>query len=214
MTDRPAIPPAREIDPLVETLAAGTELARVYHRDQGSISFNAPSTSGRFRPVMASDRTVVATAYLAADDETALAEGVLRGVTALQDALPRRLYRTQVEGLALCHLTLTSDLRVARLHGPGLQRLGLLRAHVIDCDESDYPYTAKWAQALWGCPRRPAGISWTSRQNDSAPAYMLWGNRVRESAIALERPGIALDHGPGRNLIREACVTTGVDFEG
>lgn len=199
---------------MIEILSAGTRLARVYPRDRGSLNFNATAISGRFRPVMAADRAVVPTAYLAADDETALAEGVLRGVTALQSPLPRRLYRMQVEGLALCHVTLTTDLRVARLHGPGLQRLGLLRAHVIDCEESVYPYTAKWAQALWGCPRRPAGISWTSRQNDSAQAYMLWRNRVKNGSIELRRPGIALDHGPGLNLIREACVKTGVDFEG
>ena len=214
MNDRPAIPPAREVDPLIETLLAGTELARVYHQDGGSLGFNATFTSGRFRPVLAPDRTVVPTAYLAADDETALAEGVLRGVTVVQGEPPRRVYRTQVEGLALCHLTLTTDLRVARLHGPGLVRLGLLRAHVIDCEESDYPYTAQWGKALWGCPRRPAGISWTSRQNDSAHAYMLWRNRVKAGSIELASPGLALDHGPGLDLVREACVTAGVDFEG
>jgi hypothetical protein len=212
---RPDVPRASEVDPLVETLAAGTELVRVYHASRGALSFNSSGAPGRFRPVIAHARTVVPTAYVAAGEETSLAEGVLRGVTALERGdLPRRLYRSQIAGLALCRLRLAADIRVARLHGPGLVRLGLLRRHVIDCEEADYPYTAAWAQALWGCRRRPAGIGWTSRQNDSSRAYVLWGPRLRDSGLEVVGAEIALDREPGIDLVRLACVAANVDFEG
>lgn len=215
MNGRPDVPRASEVDPLLETLPARTALVRVYQGARGPLGFNPSPASGRFRPITASDGTVVPTAYLGADDETALAEGVLRGVTALgRGDLPRRLYRSQIAGLALCRLSLRIDVRVARLHGPGLVRLGLLRRHVIDCEESDYPYAAAWAQVLWACRRRPAGLSWTSRQNDSARAYMLWRNRLKDDCFEPAGPEIALDREPDIDLVRGACVAAGVDFDG
>lgn len=215
MSARPEVPRAREIDPLIETLDVETTLVRVYQRVRGPLSFNPSRAVGRFRPVRASDGTVVPTAYFGADEETALAEGVLRGVTALERAArPRRLYRVEINGLAMCRVRLTRALRVARLHGAGLTRLGLLRRHVIDTEASDYPYTTAWAQALWGCRRRPAGIGWTSHQSDSARAYMLWEPRIAPGALELAGAEIALDREPGLDLVREGCVAAGVDFEG
>lgn len=208
-------PGAAAIDPLIETLAAGTALVRVYRQAHGPLAFNATTTAGRFRPVRRPGGEVVPTAYLAADEETALAEGLLRGVSALAGGTwPRRLYRAEIEGLAMACLRVERPIRVARLHGLGLTRLGVLREHVVDCEEADYPYTAAWAQALWGARRRPAGIAWTSRQNDSARAYILWAPRVSAGGLALEGPEIALDHEPGLDRVRRACAAAGVDFEG
>jgi RES domain len=211
---RPEVAGAATLKPLLETLPAGHTLIRTYQRTRGPLSFNPTASSARFRPVHDRTGQIVATAYLAADEETALAEGVLRGVTALAaGAQPRRLYRAEVEGLAMARLSLLRAMRVARLHGAGLARLGLLRAHVIDCEEADYPYTAAWAQSLWGSPHRPAGIAWTSRQNDSARAYLLWEPRVH-GRLLLDSPEIRLDREPGLDLVRQACVAAGVDFEG
>ncbi len=211
---RPEVPRVSEVDPLIETLAAGTELVRIYPQARGALGFNATDGLGRFRPTSDRRGRVVPTVYLAADEETALAEAVLRGVSALERGdLPRRLYRSQVSGLAMCSLRLIAGVRVARLHGAGLTRLGLLRRHVIDCEEAEYPYSARWAQALWGSRRRPAGISWTSRQNDSTRAYMLWETRLKTQPLAIVRDELALDCGPGMDLVRIACVNSNVDFE-
>jgi hypothetical protein len=211
---RPAVLGATAIKPLLETLPRGYTLIRTYQCTQGPLSFNPTTSSARFRPVRDRLGQIVPTAYLAADEETALAEGVLRGVSAIAaGALPRRLYRAEVEGLALVRLSVQRPIRVARLHGAGLARLGLLRAHVVDCEEADYPYTAAWAQSLWGSPHRPAGIAWTSRQNDSARAYLLWEPRVH-GRLLLDGPEIALDREPGLDRVRQACVAAGVDFEG
>jgi RES domain len=214
VNSRPAVPRASEVDPLIEALPTGSELVRIYPTERGALSFNSTDTQGRFRPVRDGRGGIEPTAYLAADDETALAEGLLRGTSALDSGdLPRRLYRSEVAGLALARVRVTAPIRVARFHGAGLTRLGLLRRDVIDCEESEYDYTARWAQAVWGSSRRPAGICWTSRQNDSARAYMLWGSRIRTGALITVGREIALDRELGLDLVRIACADTNVDFE-
>lgn len=215
MSGRPEAPRPGKLDPLLEEIPAGTELLRVYDRRRGPLDFNPTASSARFRPIHDRHGTVVPSAYAASDIETALAEAVLRGVTALRDGSARpRLYGLQVDPLDLCVVRLTRALRVARLHGAGLTRLGLLRQDIIDCDEADYPYTARWSQALWGSRSRPHGIAWTSRQNDSGRAYVLWAGRVKRDGIIAPRHAIRLDREPGRDLVRRACAAAGVDFEG
>lgn len=212
------MPRPTALDPLLDVLPAGTSLLRVYHRHRGPLAFNPTDAEGRFRPVFyraQGQRLVVPTAYLADDDETALAEGVLRGVTALEKTgVRRRLYRVQLDGLAMHRLRLTREVRLVRLHGLGLTRLGLLRRHVIDCDEDDYLYTAAWAQSLYGSRARPLGLSWTSRQNDSARAYIFWKPRLRDGDLELVSPELRLDREPGLDLVRQVCAAAGVDFEG
>jgi hypothetical protein len=217
VSEPPAVPSPGKLDLLMEEIPAGTDLVRVYDRRWGPLDFNPTSSSARFRPILDRQGTPVPSAYVASDVETALAEAVLRGVTALRvrpgPGHPR-LYALQVDPLDLCVVRLTHTIRVARLHGAGLTRLGLLREHVIDTDEADYPYTARWAQTIWGSRSRPHGIAWTSRQNDSGRAYVLWAGRVKPEGIAAPQHAIRLDREPGRDLVRQACATARVDFEG
>ncbi len=217
MSAPPDVPSPGKLDPLMEEIPAGTDLIRVYDRRWEPLDFNPTSSSARFRPIHDRQGAVVPSAYVASDVETALAEAVLRGVTALrtQPGPGRpRLYALQVDPLDLCVVRLTRPVRVARLHGAGLTRLGLLREHVIDTDEADYPYTARWAQTIWGSRSRPHGIAWTSRQNDSGRAYLLWAGRIKPGGIAAARHAIRLDREPGRDLVRQACAAARVDFEG
>ena len=90
-------PPARGLDPLLVSWAAGVELHRVVQARYGATGSNPMSSSGRFRPVYsgAGDaRSVVPTIYAGENRETALAEGLLRGVTGGE--IRRRLYRREV----------------------------------------------------------------------------------------------------------------------
>jgi hypothetical protein len=188
---------------------------RVYHRRWGVQGFNPTESSGRFRPIWTAHGKIIPTAYGGADEETALAEGLLRGVDALEKGRRRRLYLREVEGLEMATLIPKVDLPLGRLHGLGLARLGLLREHLIDCEESAYPYTAEWAQALYRCRKKLAGLSWTSRQNDSARAMVLWEGRVKpRSDLEPAGPPLALDDEPGIDLVRQACAYAGIDFEG
>jgi hypothetical protein len=214
--DRPPVPRPGSINPQIETLKAGSTLVRVYERPHGPLRFNPTASVARFRPVTNATGAIVPTAYCAVDSETAIAEAVLRGVSALSHGAPRRrLYRLEVSDLQMAWLKTTHAVRVVRLHGLGLSRLDLLRGHVIDCEEVDYDYTAAWAQALYGHRTRPHGLAWTSRQNDSSRAFVLWGgSRVRPGWLRLHGDPLALDRDPGLDLIRQVCADAGVDFEG
>ncbi len=215
-SSRPAVPRPRELFPTIEELKAGSTLVRIYQRRYGPLEFNPGGVLARFRPTRNASGVVVPTAYGAHDHETAIAEAVLRGVSALGRGSPRRrLFRLEVDGLDMARVRTTRPLRLVRLHGVGLTRLNLLREHVIDCPESEYDYTAAWAQALYGHRSRPHGLAWTSRQNDTSRAFMLWGGtRVRQEWLQLDGDPVALDREPGLDLIRRVCADSGVDFEG
>ena len=215
-SSRPIAPRPADLSPHIEVLKAGATLVRVYQRRLGPLGFNRGNTVARFRPIRNAAGGVVPTAYGALDYETAIAEAVLRGVSALRRGSPRRrLFRLEVDGLEMARLRTARPLRLVRLHGLGLTRLNLLREHVIDCPESEYDYTAAWAQALYGHRSRPHGLVWTSRQNDTSRALILWGGtRVRPEWLQLEGDPVALDREPGLDLIRQVCVDAGVDFEG
>jgi hypothetical protein len=215
-SSRPAVPRARELVPTIEELKPGSTLVRIYQRRHGPLGFNRGDAVARFRPIRDGSGAIVPTAYGAHDQETAIAEAVLRGVSALHRGSPRkRLFRLEVDGVDMARLRTTRPLRLVRLHGLGLTRLNLLREHVIDCPESEYDYTAAWAQALYGHSSRPHGLAWTSRQNDTSRAFILWGGtRVRQEWLELEGDPVALDREPGLDLIRQVCADAGVDFEG
>lgn len=215
-SSRPVVPRPGDLSPTIEDIKAGSTLIRVYQRRFGPLSFNQGDAVARFRPIMNASGEIVPTAYGARDEETAIAEAILRGVSALNRGSPRRrLFRLEVEDLDMARLRTTRPLRLVRLHGLGLTRLNLLREHVIDSPESEYDYTAAWAQALYGHRSRPHGLVWTSRQNDTSRAFILWGGtRVRPEWLQLEGDPVALDREPGLDLIRQVCADAGVDFEG
>lgn len=212
--DHPQPPPATELEPLIEAWPAGRPLFRVYDKRWGALGFNPTDASGRFRPVYEAGK-IVPTAYAAGDEETALAEVLLRGVDALSAGKAPRLYRKEVENIEMACLLPTRDFQLARMSGQGLVRLKLLRAQLIDLYPPDYPHTARWAQAIYNCPIDFAGIGWTSRQNDSGRAVVLWeGPLDPEQDLELDGDVVALDSEPGLELVRQAAVNAGFTFSG
>jgi hypothetical protein len=207
-------PPA-EREPAVETIAAGSELVRLYRRRFGPIAFNPNAEAeGRFRPVHDAAE-VVATIYLADDQETALAEVLLRGVDALAAGNRPRLYRRQVLGISMARIEVRRELRLVRLRGQGLTRLGLRREELIMVGPPEYSYTARWAQAFYESPEEFDGIVWTSHQNDSGRALMLWEGRVDPDVDLSALAGsVPLDRDPGLDLVRQAALAAGFSFEG
>lgn len=210
----PHPPPAEELEPLVEVWPADRPLFRVYSSQWGPLGFNPSGATGRFRPIYDGGE-IVPTAYAADDEETALAEVLLRGVDALSDGRTPRLYLKEVKGVEMVRLVPTREIPLARLNGPGLTRLKLLRTQVIDLYPSDYPYTATWAQALYDCPIDLAGILWTSRQNDSGRAVILWeGPLDPEQDLEQDGDPVPLDSEPGLELVRQAAAAAGFTFSG
>jgi hypothetical protein len=216
LTREPPEPPLAEVlSPAIDKWKAGKPLTRIYHRRRGPLVFNPTKAAGRFRPIYDNAGKIVPTAYAGEDQETALAEGLLRGVEAIEAGHRRRLFLKQVQNLSMVTLLPKVDLTLARLHGQGLQRLELLREDVVDCNASRYPYTAEWAQAIYSCSVPLAGIVWTSRQNDSGKALVLWeGSLDPKESFEKSGPSLRLDDGPGLDLVRQACAYAHIDFEG
>lgn len=211
---RPKPPPAAKLKPVVETWPAGEPIFRIYNKRWGPLGFNSGDASARFRPIYDSGK-IVPTAYAAGDEETAFAEVLLRGVDAISAGRVPRLYKKEVKDIEMVRLLPTREIQLARMHGQGLTRLKLLRGQLIDLFPTDYPYTAVWAQALYDCPVDLAGMIWTSRQNDSGRAIILWqGPLDPEQDLEQDGDVIALDSEPGLELVRQAAATAGFAFSG
>jgi hypothetical protein len=138
----------------IDVVPAGTVLFRVHRLGRGPIFFGPgrgvgptyrfDSLTGRFGVL-----------YVGLSLAAALVETLLRNPTRRMVAYPELAER------ASCDLTATRDLRVARLHGTGLQAVG--------CDNaiSTGPYEpcGAWADALWDHKDRPDGIAYQSRHD-------------------------------------------------
>lgn len=214
MANRRPEPPARGLDPLLDPWPAGAELARVFTARFGPTGFNPTASAGRFRPVYSGpwkERVPVPTIYAAVDTETAIAEGLLR--SADDGGARRQLFRVEVAGLALARLNADRELRLIRLHGAGLKRLRLLRAELIDSEQEAYAWTARWAQALHDHAPAADGLVWTSKQNDSAKAMILWADRLDARDLTAVGPVVPLDREPGLDLVRQAALDADFTFE-
>ena len=76
-------------------------------------------------------------------------------------------------------------------------KLGTTRKQLIDTEKDQYPATRKWAVALHRqCPQAH-GLSWVSRQDDSARAVMLFGVRIPERALQAIDVSHSLTEDPG-----------------
>jgi hypothetical protein len=74
--------------------------------------------------------------------------------------------------------------------------MGVTRKQLIDTDKDQYPATRKWAEAIYRQCTQAQGLSWISRQDDSARAVVLFGDRIPEHAL---RP-----RGSSRSLVDDA----------
>lgn len=149
------LPPA-DIDarrPLVQSVAAGTLLRRFHNAAYGPIFYDR-TDAGR----------------LNAPDGS---YGVLYAAQAVDGAFAEVFLRTPgrttigldfIETRAYVRLRTTRELRLIKLHGPGLSRLGA----TAEITHSGLPYTAAqtWSKALHSHPGNFDGIAYRSRHDD------------------------------------------------
>lgn len=95
-------------------------------------------------------------------------------------------------------LTPGTDLVLVDLRGKALRKLGVERKQLIDTEKDQYPATRQWAEAVHAqCPDGQ-GLCWTSRQDDSAQAVMLFGDRIA--------PGVLRQIAPSRSLLDDGAA--------
>ncbi len=159
-------------------------LWRVYAQVHGPAGFNGTNRgNARFSPIENAG-AIIPTMYLATSVQAALMETVLHDapvpsagfILTLEPAKdPRRISRLQS----------TMPLQLADLSAVGLRRLGVSRGDVVDSDKTHYPVTRQLATWIYAnCPD-VQGLAWTSRQDDSAQAIVLFEPRLAGGTLAV-----------------------------
>jgi hypothetical protein len=127
---------------------------------------------------------VIPTLYAGTTLDCALMETVFHDVPYV--AGPKMLSKAKhVTGRSHSSLRFRVDLTLIDLSAISLRKLGISRSKLIDSDASHYNETREWAVALHGQYPAAQGLKWTSRQDDTATALMLFGDRVDGSAFEL-----------------------------
>jgi len=134
---------------------------------------------------------VIPTLYAGTTLDCALMETVFHDVP--YAAGPKMLAKTKhVAGRSHSSLRLRVDLTLVDLSSICLHRLGISRSGLIDTDASCYDESRDWALALHEQFPAAQGLKWTSRQDDTAMALVLFGDRVDTSAFQLTGGPVSL----------------------
>lgn len=106
--------------------------------------------------------------------------------------------KRRLTGLTHSTVRIEQALRLADLTSIPLRKLGVNRKQLIDTEADQYPVTRLWAEAIHAqCPHAQ-GLAWVSRQDDSARAVMLFGDRIRH--------GVLRQRGISRSLIQDMAA--------
>jgi hypothetical protein len=197
----------------LQPLATGTRLVRVHDRDLGETELN-PSRRplARFRPIGA---PVVPTLYAGVDEDVAIAEGLFHDVP-IRPGLLRQYPLAGLDGRVISELAPTRPLALVQLYGYGLQRLGVTHGELIEAPAAEYPWTARWAQALHDAATGADGLIWMSRRFTGRAAVLLWAgtHRIRRGDLAVAVPARPLWEGDGRELVLESAMRAGIRLIG
>ena len=178
----PPGPPA-DIDqrhPLLRQLAVGDVLYRFHTRSFAPIHFDK-STGGRLNAPDGSYGVL----YLANTARGAFAETFLRqpGRTLLPPDM--------IASKALAIMRATQVLRVVRLHGNGLARLGC----TAEVTHGGLPYDLPqaWSRALHAHPSRPNGIEYHARHDDDELCYAIFDDEHVGLPVEQQEPNLNQD---------------------
>jgi len=202
-------PVPADLDPLVIEIAAGTPVVRVHSATRSADAFNPGLGSpSRFAPLRRADGTSIPTLYAATTVAGALSESVFHDVP--YRGRGKRILAGRLTGLALSTLIVAEPIRLALLAELGLRRLGVRRRDLIDSGPGTYGESAAWALALYRCPAAPAGLLWTSRQDDTASALLTFGDRIAGSTLLVASDPVPLNVGPGLALVDDAATLAAI----
>lgn len=198
---RSFLPPAEQLDATIISWGKGKQLHRVHEVVHAGNGFN-PSSRGnaRFSPLVDSEGRIVPTLYAGTTLDCALMETIFHDVPFVAGFKPLSIQR--MAGKVHSVFTPNADLKLIDLSTIAMRRLGVNRAHLIDTTKWHYPETRVWAQRLYAQHREAQGLRWTSRQDDSAHAVMLFGTRVK--------PADLLNSGPSRLLLADGLALRAV----
>lgn len=185
----PGIPlPPMPFDALEHVLSAGRILHRVHHQRRAAETCNpgigAPTRFAPFSSSSDPDVDSVPTLYAATTAEAAVCESLLHDVPLSGGTLPTAGYALHVETA----LELHRDLRLAKLMGDGLRRLGVTPQQLTATSGDVYGATVLWARAAHGAGFD--GLAWMSARDNTSEAYVLFGDRIEHDDLVGTASGI------------------------
>jgi hypothetical protein len=185
------LPPAEQLDTTIVSWGKGKQLHRVHDAIYSGNGFN-PSRRGiaRFSPLRDSDGKIIPTLYAGTTLDCALMETIFHDVPFVAGFKPLSIKK--MVGKVHAVFTPNVDFKLIDLGTIALRRLGVDRAHLIDTTKWHYPETRKWAECFYAQYGDVQGLRWTSRQDDSAQAVMLFGARANSRDLVANEPATPL----------------------
>lgn len=212
--EAPARTPAPS-DRLHLTLTAVTKgdvLHRVHQSKYQADQFN-PGKNGnaRFSPIEDAHGTSIPTLYGGTTMACTLMETVFHDVphTAGFKSFDKGKLIEQVHSTVL----IEQELQLVDLASVPLRKLGVTRKQLIDTEKDQYHATRRWAEAIHHqCPQAQ-GLTWVSRQDDSARAFVLFGDRIPIDALRPQEGSRSLtDDADAYDAVLELADRIGVNI--
>jgi len=164
------------------TLHPQQVLHRVHLQAYHATQFNPGHTGdARFSPIQSGQGQAIPTLYAADTFQAALMESVFHDVP--HEAGFKLFDRRKLHGQVHSQLSIRTDLILADLTSKPLRKLGITRKQLIDTEKDQYPTTRLWAQTIHAQYSEIQGLYWTSRQDDSARAVVLFGDRIADGIL-------------------------------
>ena len=192
------------------TWKIGAALHRVHLDIYAAEAFN-PGIKGnaRFSPIVDAAGKPIPTLYGGTSFDCAAMETVFHDVPFAPGLKTYAKHR--LEGQLHSVLATTAALTLADLRNVPLRKLGVERKQLIDAEKDTYGQSRKWAAAIHAQHGHIQGLCWTSRQEDSAMAVMLFGDRIGTGVLARRGTSRALlDDGPAYMELQTLADLIGV----
>jgi hypothetical protein len=213
MADRAAsAEPAWQIDSLNKiTITAGHSLERVHPNAYGPAQFNDTGAGdARFSPIRNGNGDIIPTAYAADTYEGALMETAFHDVP--NGPPPKIVRKKKLETLVRSTLRTTAPLVFADLSSVGLKTTNATKGELIESTGADYPRTRSFAEAVHAEHRAIQGLRWVSKQHDQEFAYLLFGDRIDDSALTVVQPARSILKNNEEDRLLNLATTIGVDI--
>lgn len=164
------------------TLSSKQVLHRVHPDQYKADEFN-PGIKGnaRFSPIRDAKGAPIPTIYAAATFDAAAMESVFHDVSHASGF--KHYDKRKLEGQLHSEVKVKRDLKLTDLSSVALRKLGVQRKQLIDTEKDQYPNTRQWAEAIHAQHPDIQGLCWISRQDDSARAVVLFGDRIPKGTL-------------------------------